>query len=692
MMKLNIQLFASGTIDGWWEKGSGGSGSCDCQIVWTSTPNNAGNYSTVTADIQVYKSGNSTTTGTFNGVVNIDGVEYSISRKLNPYHWGNWESIGTASAVVNHNNDGTKTINISTYFTNTGTSMAGSYHTQYPTYVALDTIPRASSIDSVTNGTTEYNPVVKWTPKNSSFKYKITYSYGSYTHTTSLISPGTISQTSYSGHTIPHSIFTNAPNDTTLTATAKLTTYQSNGTTVIGEATKTFTVTLNSTEIPSVAISSVAEADATMLSLNWGIYVQNKSKLSVGLTGYGRQGSTVKSIATSISGSSYSGSSFTTNPITSSGSVAISTTITDSRNRTGTASSSVSVVAYSNPQITTAIATRSDSSGNDDDNGTYLKYSFDGSISPVSNNNAHTFRIGYKVKDTSTYTYTNIDTSNYSITKSNQLLNLNLDTSKTYIIVFEAIDSFTTSTIERQIDTGFDLMNFNPSGKSMAIGKVSEAGANEEKLEIALDTELDGKLTTTGNMYLNSSVPTLFMNNNIVLYLSDGLYVGGHGNYIVLRPSGMWDSTGQVVIYPTGQVNVNGDINCVTHKYQTDSEYIGTTQTKTFTMQNTTTGSWQLCTNEVSMTLKKGYYLLKYNINLGGQGDGLATINGAVDGSRMGVEYRQTIPVANGLISSAGVIVPIYFSTDGTHTFSCYTYNNVNCSGNSGYMYVTKLN
>ena len=33
------------------------------------------------------------------------------------------------------------------------------------------------------------------------------------------------------------------------------------------------------------------------------------------------------------------------------------------------------------------------------------------------------------------------------------------------------------------LDAGFDLMNFNASGKAMAIGKVSEAGANEELLE-----------------------------------------------------------------------------------------------------------------------------------------------------------------------------------------------------------------
>lgn len=202
---------------------------------------------------------------------------------------------------------------------------------------------------------------------------------------------------------------------------------------------------------------------------------------------------------------------------------------------------------------------------------------------------------------------------------------------------------------------------------------------------------INGTLTS-GDININSTYPTLYLKNNIGLYLSDGLYMCGYGNYIVLRPNGLSDVTGQVVIYPTGLVIVNGNINCASHKYQTDNEDLGKTQSYSFTMQNTTSGSWQKCTNDITMTLKAGYYLIKYSIHLLGTGAGIATINGALDGTRQNASWRQTIPVANGLITSACVIVPHYFSTSTTHTFSCYTYNNVNCNGNSGYIEVTKLN
>ena len=550
-MKLNIQLFASGIIDG-----SSTASNADCRIVWTSAPNNEENYSVVTVEAQLYKSGSSSTTGTFSGVVNVNDTEYAISKKFSPYRWGNWVTVGTVSVTIPHNSDGTKSINISTYFSNSGTSMAGSYSTPYPTYVTLDTIPRGSTFN-----TTQWDKDTQ-RQMNSTLSIPATqHVAGVYhklearfmnngtetticTRTGVSINSGYISFTFSSGEL--NTVYNLMPNETTHYIRMFLYTYTDSAyQNQLGDVSIIWwTGSIPSSVIPSLSIGTITEGNSTVASLGWDVFVQNKSQLSIPLTGTGAYGSTISSYSTTVNGSTYPGSNVTTNIINTTGSLTISSTTTDSRGRSGSASKTVSIVAYSNPQITNAIAARCDSLGNEDDNGTYLKYSFDGSISSISNNNAHTFRIGYKIKGTDTYTYTNIDTTNYSITKSNQVLNLNLDASKTYTIVFEAVDSFTTTPIERQIDTGKDLMNFNESGKAMAIGKVSEAGANQELLEIALpveikrdtsitgDVSITGDTTFTGDISINGSslldliypVGSIYMSVNNV---SPATFLGG---------------------------------------------------------------------------------------------------------------------------------------------------------------------
>ena len=61
-------------------------------------------------------------------------------------------------------------------------------------------------------------------------------------------------------------------------------------------------------------------------------------------------------------------------------------------------------------------------------------------------------------------------------------------------------DAFITVENKQELDTGFDLINWNANGKALAIGKVSEAGPDESKLEIAMDTQIEGALSTGGSV------------------------------------------------------------------------------------------------------------------------------------------------------------------------------------------------
>lgn len=143
-IKLNIQMFAGATIDGY-----STASNCDCQIVWSSTLDPDKNTSSVTASIQVRKNGSGSTQGTFSGNITIDGTAYSVS-KYTTWSWGTWHTVGSATKTVTHNENGTKSINIRGTLTQTGTSMAGTYTAgSTSTSIALDTNNRASILGDI---------------------------------------------------------------------------------------------------------------------------------------------------------------------------------------------------------------------------------------------------------------------------------------------------------------------------------------------------------------------------------------------------------------------------------------------------------------------------------------------------------------------------------------------------------------
>lgn len=395
-------------------------------------------------------------------------------------------TLASGTKTINHDENGSKTISVSGYFSDSANSLGSA---TVEGNVILTTIPRASepSCDNVTLGN---KVLIKTNRKSEDF-----------THTITILINGNVKETFNNvGDSIEWtpSISTYAPlsvNNPTLSATIKCVTYD-NGSQIGSAKTCTTTLTIpdNSSTKPTVSIS-YTEDDFTMKNKNWGIFVQGKSKLAVTLTGTGKYGASISNYNATVNGEIKNSSSFTTNSLNTSGSQTINATVKDSRGFTSNnASSTFNVIAYSNPTITKATALRTDADGNEDDEGTYLKYSFIASVSSISNKNTATYRIGYKKTTDNYYTYVTIADSGYSLSKENQILeDVTLDTSSAYDIIFEVTDAFTTSGVGRPISSGFDLMNFNASGKAMAIGKVSEAGADEELLEIELPIKYKGQ-------------------------------------------------------------------------------------------------------------------------------------------------------------------------------------------------------
>lgn len=176
-MKLNLQYFASNTIDGSWTASGNGSGTCDCRIKWSSSVIEGTNQSKVTASIQVYKSGSSSTSCTFEGTIKIDGTSYSIS-KYDSWSWGTWHTIGSKTKTVTHNEDGTKSISISgSVKTADGTTtMSGTYKASGT--AKLDDINRASKLEEIDNFNINDTITIPITKYVSTFTDTLVISYG----------------------------------------------------------------------------------------------------------------------------------------------------------------------------------------------------------------------------------------------------------------------------------------------------------------------------------------------------------------------------------------------------------------------------------------------------------------------------------------------------------------------------------
>lgn len=287
-------------------------------------------------------------------------------------------------------------------------------------------------------------------------------------------------------------------NSTTGTFTIELETF--NGSTSVGTKTCSVVLTVPSSVKPTASIS-ISEGDSTVSAKGWGVYIKGKSKLAVTVTGTKIYSSDITTYYSEVEGIPYTSNSYTSNVLNMTGLRSIIASVTDKRGAPSVnATKSYTVVDYAKPAITTAIAVRCDANGVESDEGIYMKYTFVGSISPVSNHNTKRFRIRWKLKSSSTWgsnDYVDVETSSYTCNKAEQILTkgstkVSFASTSSYDIQFMATDAFETTTIDKVLGTGFDLINLHSSGKAMAIGKISEAGPNEELLELGLPTKYKG--------------------------------------------------------------------------------------------------------------------------------------------------------------------------------------------------------
>ena len=456
----------SGTINGTCYSYNGSStNKYEYKIEWSATQNVGANTSTITAQSFVRSTSSSISTKSNNWVSKINGSQvwagsWTVS--------GSWVSMGSRSWTVNHNADGTCTTNINGELTN-GIAYQDVYvikRASASANVTLNTIPRASSFTlNKTSGTIGSDTfVVTINKASSSFTHTVYYKFGSNTWTKA-------DKTSATTVNVDIGIgdCNQLPNSTSGTATITVDTY--NGNTKVGSASKT--ITLN---VPSNVVPTIGSVTATGNNLLGGIYVAGKSTVTAKInSASGAHGSTIKSYNISGAGISSSASSATSGAL-GAGDYTITGKVTDSRGRTASKSTKITVHSYYAPSVAIDLY-RCDSAGKKSDSGTYARVAITPNIVNVGNANANAKKYQVQWKKASSSSWSTLkdwaDLSSYNSTFTCDLGG-GWENTTTYNVKINVKDSYSTVSATGTIGTISCILNIEQKG--IGIGKPHEQG------------------------------------------------------------------------------------------------------------------------------------------------------------------------------------------------------------------------
>lgn len=475
------------------------------KIVWSATADTDANASkNVTAKIYVRKYNPDITltiptSGTWTYSITINGskVTGSVSKEV----LLDWVLVGTHTvSSIAHNSDGTKSITISGSVTApTGTGFAG--HTTSGSGTAtFDTIPRASTIDSLTCATKYFtgNLTYKYTPQSSSFYNRCNIALnldGTYIAVKSinLGKKSAAQQTATVTLTSDElaAIYNELPETDNGILRFTFRTYSDSGySDQVGDAGYkeiSLYIPENTTTKPTatMTVSPVSDLDAPFDSL----YIMGRTKVDVNFTdAEGKYGADITGYKMSVGGKSY-GSPYTSGYLTTAGEAVVTGVITDSRDFAREYTQTITVISYAEPRLLAAsgesevVAARCDADGNLTDSGTYLrikaKRSYNKVVSDGVQNNFCQIRFRYKLESASSYSaWTTIlagDSLDSDEVDTGALLGGVLSAQSTYLVQVQAIDdigehAYTTITVP----TDKVYMHRDGARNALAIGKYVE--------------------------------------------------------------------------------------------------------------------------------------------------------------------------------------------------------------------------
>ena len=505
----------SGTLTGTCTANTGASSRYDYKIEWSATQNVNANTSTITATAYVRSNNSNYSTST-----NWTSVINGTTVKTFNYHVqasAGWVNFGSKTWTVNHNADGTCTTSI------TG-SFSGTYNADYilrsgkvSGNITLNTIPRASSFTLSASSVTLGDKVtVNISRASSSFTHKVLYKLGTFSTT---LGSGVATSLAF---TRPVSDSNQITTATSGTATVTVETY--NGSTKVGTASKTLTVKVPSSVVPSCDISLTGN------SLLSNYYVAGKSTVTVKITNAsGVHGSTIKSYSISGAGISSTATSATSKTL-SAGTQTLTVKVTDSRGRSYSKSQNITVHSYATPTLSASVF-RSNSDGVAQDDGTYVSAKIKAVITNIANANvnAKKFKVEWKRSSASAWStltdWATIDSYEKTWTQN---LGGGWDAATSYDVQISTQDSYGTVSVIGKVSTISCVLNIEEAG--VGVGKVHENGA----LDIGGEVHTNNHIYTTGQLRFKGD-PNGKARVGYDADTSDAFFSNAGGNFLRLK-------------------------------------------------------------------------------------------------------------------------------------------------------------
>lgn len=405
------------------------------------------------------------------------------------------KTLASGSKTIQHTADGSKTfsfsfsqqfrINFGGAFIDTITGSGSG---------TLDRIARESSLIAY-NGSLGAEHTLTINRKDDSFKHRLTYRCGDIAEyiagsATSFTTETRIPWTPRIGLAAENTT------GTTVQVTLTLYTYASDGT-FLGESQETITCTIPSTVKPSCSINL---SDATGWANTYGNPVQNVSRIAILVSAQTAYGSPIASYSVDAAGAKYTTAEATTDVLAASGAFKVNATVKDQRGRSGSATASLDVLAYTLPQVTALSVHRCDEDGTENDQGEFVKAVFSARVTNLVGKNPATYVLRYKESTEEYYGNTvELHELNNVYTVTDKVYIFPASSNMSYDVEVTATDNHGTATRATSASTAFTLLNWHESGTGMGVGKVSE---KPNAVEFALDLydKNDDKILGVGDL------------------------------------------------------------------------------------------------------------------------------------------------------------------------------------------------
>lgn len=503
---------------------------------WSATQNVGNNYSEVTVDFYLTGDYAIRASSTNNGYITIDGSRYNFTANSS-ISAGQKKLLKSVTKKVYHNNLGEKTFKIYASY-DVKATLSGTYiGTRYvEDSFTLNEIPRSSTMSGVPTQFdigTDFGVGVQ--RADASFTHKVTMYLG-----TKYIGDweGGPSISVSLDATRQNRIYEEIPNNLSATMTLKLATFK--GTKQIGERTETTIVAKVPTSIAPY-FSSIGHREDAPVVINSGIdlYIKTLSKIRIWFRdAVANKYATIKNYAIHINGKNYIGDAITTDIINKSGTLTITATVTDSRNRTFTRTLDITVANYGPPNIQKVTPKRyENSSGTEDGMGTFLGVDILGQVSSLkvgtTEKNTCTIKIYKKPKGYPTWSRIYNNTWNLSIMSVWGYYE-GYEIDKAYDIKVEVSDKFQTVVIDRILPTAIITGELAKTG--MSIGTTYRDG--------------EGVLQLASPYGQNSEFPLINMSGGYILYRDNTSLAGAISRAWLDTPD-----MGEVVIGPRASAN-----------------------------------------------------------------------------------------------------------------------------------------